>query len=57
MSAPERTAVRLRTATLAMKPWQQFTLLGALSMFAPLSTDMYLPGLPSVAQTCRRRRR
>jgi DHA1 family bicyclomycin/chloramphenicol resistance-like MFS transporter len=34
---------------LALKPWQQFTLLGALSMFAPLSTDMYLPALPSVA--------
>jgi DHA1 family bicyclomycin/chloramphenicol resistance-like MFS transporter len=32
-----------------MKPWQQFVLLGALSMFAPLSTDMYLPALPSVA--------
>jgi len=49
MSAPERTAVRPPTATLALKPWQQFTLLGALSMFAPLSTDMYLPALPSVA--------
>ena len=24
--------------------------LGALSAFGPLSTDMYLPGLPSVAQ-------
>jgi DHA1 family bicyclomycin/chloramphenicol resistance-like MFS transporter len=31
-----------------LRPWQQFTLLGALSMFAPLSTDMYLPALPSV---------
>ena len=49
MSAPERTAVRPPTATLAVKPWQQFALLGALSMFAPLSTDMYLPALPSVA--------
>ena len=31
------------------KNWQQFCLLGALSMFAPLSTDMYLPALPSMA--------
>jgi DHA1 family bicyclomycin/chloramphenicol resistance-like MFS transporter len=49
MSALERTAVRPQTASLRLKPWQQFTLLGALSMFAPLSTDMYLPALPSVA--------
>ena len=32
-----------------MKRWQQICLLGALSMFAPLSTDMYLPALPSMA--------
>jgi DHA1 family bicyclomycin/chloramphenicol resistance-like MFS transporter len=31
------------------KRWQQICLLGALSMFAPLSTDMYLPALPSMA--------
>jgi DHA1 family bicyclomycin/chloramphenicol resistance-like MFS transporter len=31
------------------KRWQQIGLLGALSMFAPLSTDMYLPALPSMA--------
>ena len=49
MSALERTAVGPQTATLRLKPWQQFALLGALSMFAPLSTDMYLPALPSVA--------
>jgi DHA1 family bicyclomycin/chloramphenicol resistance-like MFS transporter len=49
MSAPEGTAVRPQTAKLPLKPWQQFVLLGSLSMFAPLSTDMYLPGLPSVA--------
>ncbi|HLW94453.1 MAG TPA: multidrug effflux MFS transporter [Solirubrobacteraceae bacterium] len=49
MSAAEGTAVRPSTAALRMKPWQQFMLLGALSMFAPLSTDMYLPALPSVA--------
>ncbi len=49
MSAAERTAVRPQTASLRLKPWQQFALLGALSMFAPLSTDMYLPALPSVA--------
>ena len=49
MSALERTAVRPQTAMLRLKPWQQFALLGALSMFAPLSTDMYLPALPSVA--------
>ena len=48
MSTPERTAVRPQTAALRLRPWQQFTLLGALSMFAPLSTDMYLPALPSV---------
>jgi DHA1 family bicyclomycin/chloramphenicol resistance-like MFS transporter len=48
MSTPDSTAVR-PTAALALKPWQQFALLGTLSMFAPLSTDMYLPGLPSVA--------
>ena len=49
MNTPERTAVRPPTAALRLKPWQQFALLGALSMFAPLSTDMYLPALPSVA--------
>ena len=32
-----------------LKRWQQICLLGALSMFAPLSTDMYLPALPSMA--------
>ena len=48
MNTPERTAVRPLTATLRLKSWQQFTLLGALSMFAPLSTDMYLPALPSL---------
>ena len=32
-----------------LKRWQQIWLLGALSMFAPLSTDMYLPALPSMA--------
>jgi MFS transporter, DHA1 family, multidrug resistance protein len=32
-----------------LKRWQQICLLGALSMFAPLSTDMYLPALPSLA--------
>ena len=29
--------------------WQLMALLGALSMFAPLSTDIYLPALPSMA--------
>ncbi|HEY1778401.1 MAG TPA: multidrug effflux MFS transporter [Solirubrobacteraceae bacterium] len=48
MNTPERTAVRPPTAALRLKSWQQFTLLGALSMFAPLSTDMYLPALPSL---------
>ena len=35
--------------TFTSKRWQQICLLGALSMFAPLSTDMYLPALPSMA--------
>ncbi len=34
---------------LSLRRWQQIWLLGALSMFAPLSTDMYLPALPSMA--------
>jgi DHA1 family bicyclomycin/chloramphenicol resistance-like MFS transporter len=49
MSTTERTAARPQAAMLPLKRWQQFCLLGALSMFAPLSTDMYLPALPSVA--------
>lgn len=36
-------------APRALKRWQQICLLGSLSMFAPLSTDMYLPALPSMA--------
>lgn len=34
---------------MSLKRWQLIALLGALSMFAPLSTDMYLPALPSLA--------
>src|SRR5579862_7557812 len=34
---------------MSIARWQLMALLGALSMFAPLSTDMYLPALPSMA--------
>jgi len=34
---------------MGLRRWQLMGLLGALSMFAPLSTDMYLPALPSMA--------
>ena len=36
---------------MSLKRWQLIALLGALSMFAPLSTDMYLPALPSLAHS------
>jgi DHA1 family bicyclomycin/chloramphenicol resistance-like MFS transporter len=50
MSTRERAAVQPPTAEPAfpLKRWQQLLLLGGLSMFAPLSTDMYLPALPSI---------
>jgi len=37
--------------TVGLRRWQLMALLGALSMFAPLSTDMYLPALPSLAHS------
>lgn len=46
-AAPVQTApapVRERT------PWAMVVLLGSLTAFAALSIDMYLPGLPSIAQ-------
>jgi len=43
----ERAAARPHLAQL--KRWQLLWLLGSLSCFAPLSTDMYLPALPSLA--------
>ena len=51
MSVGEGAAVQPGIAERAFtsKRWQQIGLLGALSMFAPLSTDMYLPALPSMA--------
>jgi DHA1 family bicyclomycin/chloramphenicol resistance-like MFS transporter len=51
MSVRDSAAVQPGTAERAFtsKRWQQILLLGALSMFAPLSTDMYLPALPSMA--------
>jgi DHA1 family bicyclomycin/chloramphenicol resistance-like MFS transporter len=51
MSVRDSAAVQPATAerTFTSKRWQQIWLLGALSMFAPLSTDMYLPALPSMA--------
>jgi DHA1 family bicyclomycin/chloramphenicol resistance-like MFS transporter len=51
MSVRDRAAVEPAPAerTFTTKRWRQICLLGALSMFAPLSTDMYLPALPSMA--------
>jgi DHA1 family bicyclomycin/chloramphenicol resistance-like MFS transporter len=40
-----------RERAIAMSRWQLVALLGALSMFAPLSTDMYLPALPSMTHS------
>jgi len=48
MSAPDAVAAAPAPG-LALERWQLMGLLGALSMFAPLSTDMYLPALPSMA--------
>ncbi|HEY1833973.1 MAG TPA: multidrug effflux MFS transporter [Solirubrobacteraceae bacterium] len=45
--AAERAPARSHLA--ALPRWQLLWLLGALSCFAPLSTDMYLPALPSLA--------
>src|ERR1700689_894650 len=49
MSAPDLVAAAPPAPALALTRWQLMLLLGALSMFAPLSTDMYLPALPSMA--------
>ena len=38
-------------SAIPLRRWQLMALLGALSMFAPLSTDMYLPALPSLAHS------
>jgi DHA1 family bicyclomycin/chloramphenicol resistance-like MFS transporter len=52
MSAPDTVAVAAaRQPVLALSRWHLMALLGALSMFAPLSTDMYLPALPSLAHS------
>jgi DHA1 family bicyclomycin/chloramphenicol resistance-like MFS transporter len=51
MSAPDSVAVAAapQRPALALSRLHLMALLGALSMFAPLSTDMYLPALPSMA--------
>jgi DHA1 family bicyclomycin/chloramphenicol resistance-like MFS transporter len=41
---------RARTRGLARPTGRQIVILGALSAFGPLSLDMYLPGLPSLAR-------
>jgi DHA1 family bicyclomycin/chloramphenicol resistance-like MFS transporter len=50
MSARDSVAVAAtpQKPALALSRLQLLVLLGALSMFAPLSTDMYLPALPSM---------
>jgi len=51
VTASETVAATPREAALPLPRWQLMALLGALSMFAPLSTDMYLPALPSLAHS------
>jgi DHA1 family bicyclomycin/chloramphenicol resistance-like MFS transporter len=54
MSCPDAAALPVspeRERAIAMSRWQLIALLGALSMFAPLSTDMYLPALPSMTHS------
>ncbi|MDP1875158.1 multidrug effflux MFS transporter [Phenylobacterium sp.] len=40
-----------RPAAAAPTPWGLVILLGALTAFAPMSIDMYLPSLPQIGQT------
>ena len=54
MSAPQSAALTAapgRDRAIAMTRWRLLALLGALSMFAPLCTDMYLPALPAMAHS------
>ena len=54
MSAPPTAVVPAaagRDRAMAMTRWRLVALLGALSMFAPLCTDMYLPALPTMAHS------
>ena len=54
MSAPHSAVLSAapgRDRAIAMTRWRLLALLGALSMFAPLCTDMYLPALPAMAHS------
>jgi DHA1 family bicyclomycin/chloramphenicol resistance-like MFS transporter len=50
--AAERDPAPARTATSAERPWPLplLAVLAGLSAFAPLSTDLYLPGLPQLSR-------
>src|SRR5579862_2915648 len=55
MSVPESAVLAPpaggRERAIAMSRWRLVALLGALSMFAPLCTDMYLPALPTMTHS------
>ncbi len=53
MSAQDTAALAVpgRERAMGMTRWRLVALLGAMSMFAPLSTDMYLPALPSMTHS------
>ena len=40
-----------KAAAAAPTPWGLVILLGALTAFAPMSIDMYLPSLPQIGQS------
>ncbi len=50
MNTATRTAAPLPVAAQAAPGWSLLLMLGGLIAFAPLSIDMYLPGLPEIAR-------
>lgn len=51
MGLPISTSADVRSVTPAKAPLKLLLILGALSMFGPLSLDMYLPALPELAKS------
>lgn len=51
MGLPISTSADVRSVTSTRAPWKLLLILGGLSMFGPLSLDMYLPALPELAKS------